>query len=62
MNTSSRRECAELWIVDLQRRVLHAHRKPNGDAYGEMTTHQPGDQIGLTLAPEIVVKLDLVFG
>ncbi len=54
----SRAGIAELWIVDLQRRVLHAHRKPNG----EMTTHQPGDQIGLALAPEIVVKLDLVFG
>lgn len=53
---------AELWIVDLQRRVLYAYRKPDGDAYGEMTTHQPGDQIGLVLAPEIIVTLDLVFG
>ena len=53
---------AELWIVDLQRRVLHAYRKPDDDAYGEMTTHQPGGHIGLALAPEIIVKLDLVFG
>ena len=53
---------AEVWIVDLQRCVLDAYRKPDGDAYGEMTTHQPGDRIGLALAPEIVVTLGLVFG
>lgn len=53
---------AELWIVDLQRRMLYVYRKPDGDAYGEMTTHQPGDQISLALVPEIVVTLDLVFG
>ena len=50
------------WIVDLQRRVLDAYRKPDGDAYGEMTTHQPGGQVGLALVPEIIVTLDLVFG
>jgi len=58
----SRAGIAELWIVDLQRRVLYAYRKPDGDAYGEMTTHQPGAQVGLALAPEIIVTLDLVFG
>ena len=58
----SRAGIAELWIVDLQRRVLYAYRKPDGDAYGEMTTHQPGDQVGLVLAPEIIVTLGLVFG
>ncbi len=58
----SRAGIAELWIVDLQRRVLYAYRNPDGDAYGEMTTHRPGDHIGLALAPEIIVKLDLVFG
>ena len=58
----SRAGIAEVWIVDLQRRVLDAYRRPDGDAYGEMTTHQPGDQIGLVLAPEIIVTLSLVFG
>lgn len=53
---------AELWIVDLQRRVLDAYRESVGDGYGEMTTHQPGEQIALVLAPEIVVRLDLMFG
>lgn len=58
----SRAGIAELWIVDLQRRVLDAYRKPDGDSYSEMITHQPGDRISLALAPEIIVTLNLVFG
>ncbi len=53
---------AELWIVDLRRRVVEVHQKPAGDGYGETTTHWSGDQLALAIAPEIVVKLDLVFG
>ena len=53
---------AELWIVDLKRRVLEAHRSPAGDGYREMAIHQPGDQLALLLAPEIVVRLDLMLG
>ena len=52
----------EVWIVDLQRRAIDTYRMPAGDAYGEMTTHQPDGRIALALAPEIVVTLDLVFG
>lgn len=53
---------AEMWIVDLKRRAIDVYRAPAGDGYGDMTTHRPGDHLALTLAPEIVVKLDLVFG
>ena len=53
---------AEVWIVDLQRRLLDAYRGPVGDGYGEPATHQAGEQVALVLAPEIVVKLDLMFG
>lgn len=53
---------AEVWIVDLKRRVLDAHRGPAGDVYGETTTHQAGDTLALALAPEIRVTLDLAFG
>ncbi len=53
---------AELWIVDLKRRVLEAHRSPAGDGYREMAAHQAGEQLALLLAPEIVVQLDLMFG
>ena len=53
---------AELWIVDLHRRALDAYRAPDGDGYREMATHQAGGELALALAPEIVVRLDLVFG
>ena len=53
---------AELWIVDLRQRVLSAYRKPAGDGYAETTTHTSGDQLALVLAPEIVVRLDLILG
>ncbi len=53
---------AELWIVDMKRRVLEAHRNPVGDGYREMATHQEGEQLALLLAPEIMVTLNLMFG
>ena len=53
---------AELWIVDMKRRVLEAYRNPAGDGYRETAAHQPGGQLALLMAPEIVVRLDLMFG
>jgi Uma2 family endonuclease len=53
---------AEFWITDLKRRIVDVHRKPAGDGYLETTTHQPGGQIALALAPEITVELALIFG
>ena len=53
---------AEFWLVDLKRRVPTAHRNPNASGYGETSTHQPGDELALALAPEIVVKLGPIFG
>jgi Uma2 family endonuclease len=53
---------AEVWIVDLKRRVLLAFRKPAAGAYQETTTHHAGEDLALTLAPDIVVKLNLFFG
>ncbi len=53
---------AELWIVDLKHRVLDAYRDPAGNGYRETTTHRPGDQLALVLAPEIVVTLGFMFG
>ncbi len=52
----------ELWIVDLHRRALDAYRAPDGDGYRESATYQPGETLALALAPEVVVRLDLVFG
>lgn len=53
---------AEFWIVDLKRRVVEVHRAPAGNGYGDAVTYRPGDHLALVLAPDIVVKLDLVFG
>jgi len=52
----------ELWIVDVQRRTLDAYRKPAGDAYAEASTHFAGELLAPAMAPEIVVRLDMVFG
>jgi hypothetical protein len=34
---------------------------PREDGYGEMKKHYSGDKVALALAPDIVVKLDLIF-
>ncbi len=53
---------AEFWLVDLKRRVVDVHRTPAGDGYADASTCRAGDRLALALAPEIVVRLDLVFG
>ena len=50
------------WIVDMQRRIVGAYRGPVGDGYAGKDTHKPGDQVALVLAPDIVVRLDVLFG
>jgi Uma2 family endonuclease len=53
---------AEFWLVDLQRRVIDVYREPSDDSYAVMTTHAAGEEVALALAPEIVVRLAVVFG
>ncbi|MBV8912511.1 MAG: Uma2 family endonuclease [Acetobacteraceae bacterium] len=52
---------AEVWIADLRRRVLEAHRDPVEGAYATVQTYREGDRVSLALAPEIAVKLERVF-
>jgi Uma2 family endonuclease len=52
----------EVWIVDVLRLQLHAHRGPGPDGYAETVTHQTGEHLALSQAPEIIVQVDLVFG
>ena len=52
----------ECWIVDLRGRILQAHRHPAGGAYTSVETLGPGDRVMLSMAPEISLALDLVFG
>jgi Uma2 family endonuclease len=52
----------EYWIVNLQRRMVEAYKTPSDDEYSRMNKYKPGDCVGLTLASDIIVKLDLIFG
>ncbi len=52
----------EVWIVDVRRRALEAFRKPVAKEYRERITYQSGEQLALSLAPDIIVKLDLILG
>jgi len=53
---------AEVWIVDLQQRVVEVYRSPSDGSYGEPAKHYAGEQLALVLAPKIVVQLSLRFG
>ena len=52
----------EYWIINLKDRVFEAYRSPAGDGYDETTTHQAKERLALSLAPEIIVQLELAFG
>ena len=51
----------EFWLVDVAARRLEAHRQPGPDGYADITTHGPGEHLALAAAPDIVVRLDLMF-
>ncbi len=53
---------AEVWIVDVQRRVVEVHRKPGDGGFAEMATYAPEDSVVLAAAPEITIKLAGLFG
>ena len=52
---------AESWLIDLTRRVLEVHRRPQDDGYANHTTYAPGDTVVLALAPDIALRLSGVF-
>lgn len=52
----------EVWIVDLQRRVVDAYRRPGRDGYANRTTYQPDETITLALAPDISIGVAQIFG
>ena len=51
----------EVWIIDLEHRVLEVYVQPGPNGYAATRTHQPGDTVALALAPEIAVALRRVF-
>ena len=52
----------EVWIVDLQRRIVEAYRAPMSGQYAEATTYRDGDSLALALAPDITLRMSQVFG
>ena len=52
---------AELWIVDLQHRVLEAHCEPVNGTYAMKQTYTPNSTITLAMMPEVTLCLSEVF-
>ncbi len=53
---------AEVWIVDVSRRVVDVHRNPSGTGYDDVVSYPGTGELALAAAPDIMVRLDLVFG
>lgn len=53
---------AEVWIVDLRRRVMEAYREPTRDGYTKMATLGPADTVFPTLMPGIGLMLHEILG
>ena len=53
---------AEIWLIDLQRRVLETHRHPGAAGYAEMTSHAAGSSVTPSLAPDVSIPLGPIFG
>ena len=51
----------EVWIVDLQKRVLQRYQGPRGGAYGDVTPHGAGESLALAADPKIAVALGEAF-
>ena len=51
----------EVWIADLQRRVLKTHRTPVDGAYADTAEHRPDGRVSTALLPEAVLTLAGIF-
>lgn len=47
----------ELWVVDALSRVVHVHRQPRLEGYGEISQHAETDRIMSTSVPGIALTL-----
>ena len=52
----------EYWIVDVKKHSITVHRLPEASTYRDITSHEFGEALTLSLMPEIVITLDRVFG
>ncbi len=53
---------AEVWVVDLRRRAVHAFRVPSGDGFAQDSLHHAGDTLNLAAAAGIVVTVNDLIG
>ena len=51
----------EVWIADLQRRMLETHRTPVNGVYADTAQHKPDERVSLALLPEATLVLAGVF-
>ena len=51
----------EVWIADLQRRVLETHRTPVDGTYADTAQHEPGGRVSPAFLPEAVLTLAGIF-
>ena len=51
----------EVWIADLQRRVLETHHTPVDGAYADTAQHEPGARVSLARLPEATLILAGIF-
>ena len=53
---------AEVWIVDLQHRVIDAHRLPTAEGFAQNTAHRAGHTLRLAARSDIVMTVDDLLG
>ena len=58
----ARADIAEVWIADLRQRVVDVHRAPRDGRYTDMTTIQAGGVLIPSLAPQVRITFEQVFG
>ena len=58
----SRSGFSEYWLVDVAAGRIEVYRAPSADGYRLTTSHGPGETIHIEAFPDVVIKVDDVFG
>jgi Uma2 family endonuclease len=52
----------EVWVVILSRDVVEVYTNPVGGDYSEQREARPGDSIGASLIPSLVIEVSAIVG
>ena len=52
---------AEVWVVDVNERVIHVFREPSSTGYGTSLTIRPGQRAACVAVPEAVIEVGELF-